>query len=274
MSRPAVPTEEKQSGASTTEFPPVLSWFGLSSHDDNSLVRSIKLALLRPMKAAAKEGLRQLAFRRCMNRAARSPSLLADPAFLAEIREAWGNLAYSAEVSFLTEAIGRVRGAAGSAVLECGSGISTILMGLSLPPGCEIWALENDARWLERVTSVASQYHLGNVQLVHAPLQSYGDYMWYAAPVERMPRFHLVICDGPTEATPGGRYGLLPVMASRLADDAVILIDDADTAVAHGVLARWADDGLARVELREGLDGVFAIVMLQRHTSAATHSIT
>jgi len=272
MSRPAVPTEEKQSGTRTTE-PLVLSSFGLSSHEDNSLVRSIKLALLRPMKAAAKEGLRQLAFRRCMNRAARSPSLLADPAFLAAIREAWGNLAYSADVSFLTEAIGRVRGAAGRAVLECGSGISTILMGLSLPrrPGREIWALENDARWLERVRSVASQYHLGNVQLVHAPLQSYGDYMWYAAPVERMPRFHLVICDGPTEATPGGRYGLLPVMASRLADDAVILIDDADTAVAHGVLARWADDGLARVELRENLDGAFAIARLQKHTSAATH---
>jgi predicted O-methyltransferase YrrM len=249
---------------------------GSSFDDDISLVRSIKRALLRPMKAAAKAGLRQLSFRRHMNQAARSPSLLDDPAFLAEIRQAWGNVAYSGDVSLLIEALGRVRGGAGGAVLECGSGISTILLSLAMPrrPGCEIWALENDVRWFERVASVTRQYQLGNVQLVHAPLRSYGDYMWYAAPLQRMPRFHLVICDGPTEATRGGRYGLLPVMAPRLADDAVVLVDDADTAVGRGVLARWADEGLARVELREGPDGAFAIVTLQKHASAAAHSIT
>lgn len=273
----AVPTEETQSGACTTEFPSVLSSLGSSFHSDNSLVRSIKQTLLRPLKAAAKEGLRQLAFRRCVNRAARSAALLTDPVFLAEIREAWGNLAYSADVSFLTEALGRVRCGGAGAVLECGSGISTILMGLSMPrrPGCEIWSLENDTRWLKRTASVVSRYYLGNVQLVHAPLRFYDDYMWYAAPFQRMPQFDLVICDGPTEATPGGRYGLLPVMAPHLADDAVVMVDDADTAVARGVLARWTDEGLARVELRDGVDGVFAIATVQKHASAArAHSIT
>ena len=79
-----------------------------------------------------------------------------------------------------------------------------------------------------------------------------------------MPRFHLVICDGPTETTPGGRYGILRVMAAHLADDAIVLLDDADTAIGRAALARWQDEGLARVELREGPDGAFAIVTVQK----------
>lgn len=239
---------------------------GSSSLDKPSLVRSIKRALLRPLRAAAKERLRQLSFRRYMNQAIRWPSLLDDTPFLAGIREAWGNVDYSADVSFLTEALRRARGGARGAVLECGSGISTILMGLSMPrpAGREIWALESDARWVERVTAVTQQYQLSNVRIVHAPLQSYGDYMWYAAPLQRMPLFQLVICDGPTETTPGGRYGILPVMAPRLADDAVVLVDDADTAIGREVLARWADEGLARVELRDGVDGAFGIATVRK----------
>jgi predicted O-methyltransferase YrrM len=237
-----------------------------SSLDGSSLVRAIKRALPRRLKAAAKEGLRRLLFRRYMNQAVRSPSLLANAAFLADIREAWGNVDYSAAVPFLIEALARVRGRPQDSVLECGSGISTILMGLALPRSAasEIWALENDVRWLKRVAAVTKSYPLSNVRLIHTPLQSYGDYLWYAPPRQRMPRFHLVICDGPTQATPGGRYGLLPVMTPHLTDDAVVLFDDADTAIGRAVLARWQDEGLARVELREGSDGVFAIVTVQK----------
>ena len=42
-----------------------------------------------------------------------------------------------------------------------------------------------------------------------------------------------------------------PSDGTALADDAVVLVDDAETAIGRGVLARWTEDGLARVELRE-----------------------
>lgn len=170
-----------------------------SSLDASSLVRSFKRYLPRRLKAAAKEGLRRLLFHRYMDQAVRSPSLLTDAAFVAGIREAWGNVSYSADVPFLIEALGRARESQGS-VLECGSGISTILMGLALPrsAACEIWALENDVRWFGRVAAVTKLYQLSNVRLMQAPLQSYGDYMWYAPSLQCMPRFHLVVCDGPT----------------------------------------------------------------------------
>jgi hypothetical protein len=53
-------------------------------------------------------------------------------------------------------------------------------------------------------------------------------------------------------------------MTPHLADDAVVLFDDADTTIGRAVLARWEDEGLARVELRESSDGVFAIVTVQK----------
>ena len=134
-----------------------------------------------------------------------------------------------------------------------------------------IWALESDPDWVQRVARVVHAYRLHNVRLIHAPLQSYGDYSWYAPPpIVPAPRFQLVICDAPTEATPGGRYGLLPVMAAHLSDDAVILLDDAETTTGRGVLARWQDEGWARVELRESAQGAFAVVTPQAPFSAST----
>jgi predicted O-methyltransferase YrrM len=226
---------------------------------------TLKGALPRPLKTSAKEILRRLRFRRYANRAARSPACFADTTFLAGISEAWGNVDYSADTSFLVDTLARVRSDPGGSVLECGSGLSTILMGLAMPPssGYEIWAFENDFRWVERVGLVTRRHQLRHVRLIHTPLRSYGDYTWYAPPLQ-CPRFHLVICDGPTEATPGGRYGLLPVMAPHLADDAVVVFDDADTAVGRAVLARWQNEGLGHVELRENSDGVFAIVTVQK----------
>ena len=85
--------------------------------------------------------------------------------------------------------------------------------------------------------------------------------MWYGAPLraprgwsrrggvgaQPMPRFDLVICDGPTEATPGGRYGLLPIMARHLSEDAVVRLDDADTKTGRDVLARGRMKGWCSV---------------------------
>jgi hypothetical protein len=229
------------------------------------LIGPLKRALPRWLKVGAKEHLRRLSFRRHMALAVRSPGLLADAAFLARFRAAWGNVGYSAETPFLTEVLARVRKGPRASVLECGSGISTILTGLALSPGTgNVWALENDVGWFQRVAHVIQKYQIRNVQLIHARLQSYGDYSWYAPPLARMPKFNLVICDGPTETTAGGRYGVLSVMKAHLADDAVVLLDDAHTATGHGVLARWQDEGRARVELREGATRGFAIVTVQK----------
>ena len=55
-----------------------------------------------------------------------------------------------------------------------------------------------------------------------------------------MPEFSLVICDGPPASTPGGRYGLLPVMRDKLKAGATILLDDAVREEEQVIANRWA----------------------------------
>ena len=73
-----------------------------------------------------------------------------------------------------------------------------------------------------------------------APLCDYGEYTWYSPPVAEMPRHvQLVICDGPAASTPRGRYGLFPVMRSRLANQCIVLVDDANREGERKMLERW-----------------------------------
>lgn len=52
-------------------------------------------------------------------------------------------------------------------------------------------------------------------------------------------RFSLVLCDGPPGNTPGGRYGLLPVLGHRLSPSVVILLDDAGRPDERAIADRW-----------------------------------
>ncbi len=141
-------------------------------------------------------------------------------------------------------------------VLECGSGLSTILMGfVGASAGSGIWSLENDASWLTRAEKVLQRYRLEHVRVLMAPLKDYGVYTWYGPPLEELPGdFRLVVCDGPVESTPGDRF----------ADGAVLLLDDANTVVGSAVLARWQKAGWVRAEGGESNAGDFAITTLLR----------
>jgi hypothetical protein len=74
------------------------------------------------------------------------------------------------------------------------------------------------------------------------------------------PAFQLVICDGPPGETPGGRYGLWPVLGQRLAPGAVILLDDADRPGEEEVLRRWSTEARMRVDMRRVAGGAYAII--------------
>ena len=119
--------------------------------------------------------------------------------------------------------------------LECGSGLTTIMVGLLAGRrGIDTWSLEHCPEWRARVRQALQQFDIPNVQVCLAPLQSLSDFDWYDAPLAEMPsEFRLVICDGPPGSTTGGRYGLLPLMRDRLPEGSVILLDDAARAGDH-----------------------------------------
>ena len=67
-------------------------------------------------------------------------------------------------------------------------------------------------------------------------------YSWYDAPLKELPeQFCLVVCDGPAGDTPGGRYGLVPVLGPRITSGCVILLDDAERAPEREALLRWSE---------------------------------
>jgi hypothetical protein len=74
-------------------------------------------------------------------------------------------------------------------ILECGSGLSTILLGLVAErTGNEVWSLEHDTFWVEKVSLTLKRHNISSVRLCQSDLRNYGAYLWYDPPKDRMPK--------------------------------------------------------------------------------------
>ena len=172
---------------------------------------------------------------------------------LADLAYGWGNEAWSASPEF-TEACCREALFARGPILECGSGLSTILLGaLTRGRGIEVHAFEHLEPWAARVRSELERLHLDHVHVHSAVLRDHGEFDWYQVPdrVAATCRFHLVICDGPPGDVHGGRYGLMPVMARQLAPGCVILLDDMERPAEQATLERWLENWHLTWSLRD-----------------------
>jgi hypothetical protein len=202
----------------------------------------VKKVLPARARQAVAEWERELTFWRAMRRFLQNPGACADPdsPLLAELVRGWGNEDWSGLSEFLAGCIARSMTARGP-ILECGSGLSTLLVGaIAKKRGQQHWALESAPEWAARVQKYLRRYKLDSVVLHAMPLKDYGDYCWYEPPLASMPdKFSFVVCDGPPGATKGGRYGLVPVMKERLGRDCVILLDDAARPDESAIARRW-----------------------------------
>lgn len=180
--------------------------------------------------------------------------------------EGWGNASWSTDDEYLIASMSELRRTEGP-ILECGSGLSTIVLGIvARQMGREVWTLEHDAQWGERVGKALAERGVASVHLCVAPLKNYGDFSWYDPPLDAMPRqFGLVICDGPPGKGHGGRSGFLPVMRNRIAARCTILLDDTIRDEERSIALRWSDELGAPAQfcgkrksfaaIRVGLDG-------------------
>ena len=139
----------------------------------------------------------------------------------------WANSDWSALDEYLVATIEEFSQTDGP-VLECGSGLSTILLGiLGKSTGRQIWTLEHSEEWATKVQRVLDELEISSVRIHVSPLRVYEDFSWYDPPLESMPRdFSLVVCDGPPGGGHGGRSGMLPIMRDYLAKHVSILLDD------------------------------------------------
>jgi len=183
------------------------------------------------------------------------------PELLTELRRTWDNNDFSGKVDYLLE-VARWAMITPGPVLECGSGLSTILLALLAGRrGVEVWSLEHLPEWHARVASVLESLRVPTVHLDLMPLRSYGDFDWYDPPLARVPpEFRLVICDGPPGTTRGGRYGLLPIMGARLPKGSLVFFDDATRPEEQAAIERWAGEAGWSATLRAGLACPFAVI--------------
>ena len=139
---------------------------------------------------------------------------------LEQLSYGWGNEKYAAGPEYLAAAIEAARRTPGR-ILECGCGLSTLVLGIEASrSGTEVVTLEQDSYWAKRMRRTLKRHRIECVTLLHAPLRSYGSFIWYdVRRGELSSGFSLVVCDGPP-AELGGRYGLLPVAHRRLQADA------------------------------------------------------
>ena len=173
-----------------------------------------------------------------------------DPQLLSELVRGWGN-SWSAQLEFLEATLRETRHTDGP-ILECGSGLSTLLIGaVAQARGIRVWSLEHEPRWAERVQRYLRKYGIHSVTVCTAPIRSYGEFDWYSlTSMQSVPgKIPLVICDGPPGGTRGGRYGLVPVMLDKLRMDCTILLDDGAREEERAIAERWAQVLAGRAEL-------------------------
>lgn len=177
-----------------------------------------------------------------MTRFLRDPLACASPGnrVLGDLVYGWGNAAWSANDDYLAACIHAASQADGP-VLECGSGLTTLLVGaMAARQGRPYWALEHTPQWADRVRSELGKWGVEKVNLCIHPLKDYGEFSWYDPPWAEMPeKFALIICDGPPSETKGGRYGLMPVLGDRIGPGTTILLDDVVRPEEREIAARW-----------------------------------
>jgi hypothetical protein len=157
-------------------------------------------------------------------------------------------------------------------MLEFGCGRSTVILASVLAHhGGSLDSIEQDQGYLLQAKSELENAGLDEfVTMTHAPLGECGgegDETSYDINCLPEGRFDVILVDGPPTAThPFGRHAPLSWALSRVTEDGVVFLDDADRANERNCLARLQDEfpecvitlhrtekGLAQITLKKNL---------------------
>jgi predicted O-methyltransferase YrrM len=159
-------------------------------------------------------------------------------------------------------------------VVECGSGVSTILIGslLKQQQTGHLYSLEEDEAWHRSISTVLAERNLEEfVTLACAPLRQSSNLgaraMWYAYDqagtiLDSVDHIDLLIVDGPKSAPDATRFPALPFFASLLDERSLVILDDARRSHEQMVLAKWQQDFDLQIDMRPGTSRSQAYVRL------------
>ena len=133
-------------------------------------------------------------------------------------------------------------------ILELGSGASTLITGYRLQQLGQgrIISLEHDEKYATVTRARLTQHELNDVvTLIHAPLAEIAigekKWKWYDQSAwSGIERIDLLVVDGPPARTQSlARYPALPLLRSKLADGAVVVLEDAARADEKKTAELW-----------------------------------
>lgn len=155
---------------------------------------------------------------------------------------------WSASPDFLLEIVSQILAQRPRKVLECGSGVSTLIMAYALHRvgTGHLFSLEHRDVFAQKTSKLLKLHGLSDwVSLLSAPLREVelqGErWMWYEpAVLEDIDTVDFAVVDGPPGATqPLVRYPLLPIIYGKLGRKAVVMVDDYNRTDERAVVERW-----------------------------------
>ncbi len=176
------------------------------------------------------------------------------PSTFADLSAGWDN-PFAATVDLLAACYYLAKESKG-AILETGSGLTTIVMALA-NPNIHVHALEHESIWGSRLKLFLDMYDIKNVTVHFGALQNYGEGKWYDTSTLPKENFALALCDGPPRKI-SNRNLLWKNLGGQISG-AVVLMDDADNEEALTPIKAWAA-GLGREVKIMGTQRHFAVV--------------
>jgi hypothetical protein len=112
--------------------------------------------------------------------------------------------------------------------------------------GGHVYSLEHDPVYAEKTRLLLGRYGLSDwATVLDAPLQKGSDgALWYAEEVirEDIPPVELLVVDGPPASTASlARFPALPRLISRMSENYLVMLDDADRDEEVETIRRWMD---------------------------------
>jgi len=152
----------------------------------------------------------------------------------------WGNEAWSADPPLLSAMLEWVPKTSGT-ILECGSGLSTLVLGTAAGiSGRRVFSFEHDPQWAARLERSLPMHMRGTIDLCVTPIRNHGEFDWYSLEGVHLPTdIGFVLCDGPPGGTRGGRYGLGPILIPLLAPGCIVLLDDTRRSSEQHIMKAW-----------------------------------
>jgi predicted O-methyltransferase YrrM len=134
-------------------------------------------------------------------------------------------------------------------IVELGSGTSTLISAYSLEKieAGRVIAFEHMDEFAQGTRRSLNEHGL-EAQVIHAPLRPLtlpeGTWQWYdTRAMNSLPAIDLLVVDGPPDGTQKlARYPALPILYDRLADGALILVDDFIREDEHEMVNRWLEE--------------------------------